>query len=96
MLEIEPKCLAKVNTKDPTFTNEGYIIPCCECEPPPIRAEFVFRGFYNKELHISNIYGDFDKIFNSEQWIKFRHQLFDDPENAPKICQEYCKKNEKK
>lgn len=93
MNEIAPKCLTKKNAKFPSFTNEGFIIPCCECEPPSIKQEFINRGFYDPELHISQITNNnLGKIFLSEQWTKFRKDLFDDPENAPRICKEFCRK----
>ena len=71
---------------------------CCECDPPGSRSCFEERGFFDKELHISNIKKreDFAKIFDSKQWKKFRSTLFEDPKNAPYICQVFCKKSKQK
>jgi len=96
---IDPDCLRQGNQrKDPHFGNDGYFLPCCECDPPGSRSCFEERGFFDKELHISNIKKreDFAKIFDSKAWKKFRSTLFEDPKNAPYICQVFCKKSKQK
>ena len=46
---------------------------CCECVPSGSRSCFEERGFFDKELHISNIKKreDFAKIFDSKGWKNF-------------------------
>lgn len=97
--EIDPDCLrVGSKTKDPHFGNDGFVLPCCECDTPTTRPCFEERGFFDKELHITSIKKreDFAKIFDSKAWKKFRSTLFEDPKNAPIICQTFCKKSKQK
>lgn len=99
-MKIEPRCLAlgrnKQNngrTKQIQFSSYGYFLPCCECDTVVSREEFERLGFFDDNFHISKINNteDVKAILNSKQWKNFYKGLLDDPENSPKICQEFCK-----
>ena len=92
MVKINPDCLRIGRTKQIVFTNRGYFLPCCECDTNRHRSEFEARGFNDSSLHIDNFKSidDVSAVFNSDTWQKFYKGLFDNPENAPTICQEFC------
>ena len=71
------------------YTADGYLLPCCWCDAPSTRKDFVELGFYNKSLALSNNNSVID-IISSDVWKNFIDTIMHLPENAPRCCQEKC------
>jgi len=91
-VEINPDCLREHLTKDIMFNSMGYFIPCCEQDSRVAGMEAA--GFYQEKFHIDNLHTveDIKNVFMSDTWQDFYRGLVDDAENAPKKCQEFCRK----
>lgn len=85
--KINPQCL--LTTKSLAITNEGIVLPCCECDSPHRYSRSATPGFMNL-LKTSNI-DDFDSIedvISQPSWKRFQEDLLND--QAPEWCYEIC------
>jgi MoaA/NifB/PqqE/SkfB family radical SAM enzyme len=101
---FSPQCIN--GTKDGQYTsatsfgysNQGYVLPCCMCEP-----SFAFAGrkrlnkknltllqpLFNEKFNLSNV-DKIEDIIYSEEWLNLFNTLLTDPENAPGVCKRFC------
>jgi hypothetical protein len=90
-MKIIPKCLA-FNTKDnkgAAYTSDGFMLPCCWLDDPPVYRYIKVCGLKDKELLLSNN-ERLEDIFTSDQWENFFQTLLNDPENASYMCKKKC------
>lgn len=99
MLQIKPKCFpydkdgnfVRSSMKNcPAHTASGYLLPCCWLDRASVVAkDDELNGVRVPELHL-NTGITYKEIVESDNWKNFYKQLFEDPENAHKICKECC------
>ena len=90
-MKIQPKCLA-FNTRDnkgAAYTSDGFMLPCCWMDDPPVYRYVKACGLKDDELLLSNN-KSLDDIFTSDQWENFFQTLLHDPENASYMCKKKC------
>jgi hypothetical protein len=90
-MKIRPKCLQfhEVANKGAAYTSDGYMLPCCWLDDPPVYNYIVKAGLKDKELAVANN-KSLDDIFTSDQWENFFTTLIHDPENASYMCKKKC------
>ena len=71
------------------YTSDGYLLPCCWCDAPSTRKDFVDLGMYNEGLKLSNNESVIS-IISSNIWKKFINTIMLHPSDAPKCCREKC------
>jgi hypothetical protein len=98
---IKPECMPYIydengnqnyNTKlsqGIAYTADGYLLPCCWCDAPSTRKDFVELGFYNESLKLSNNKSVEDILYTGA-WKKFIKIIMHDSGNAPRCCREKC------
>ena len=90
-MKIIPKCLA-FDTKEhkgAAYTSDGFMLPCCWLDDPPVYRYIKECGLKDEELLLSNN-SCLDDIFTSDQWEKFFQILLTDPDNASYMCKKKC------
>jgi hypothetical protein len=90
-MKIKPKCLdflAKDN-KGAAYTSDGYMLPCCWLDDPPLYRYIKEVGLKNPELALENN-TSLEGIFGSDQWEKFFQTLFNEPEKTCYMCKKKC------
>jgi len=90
-MKIEPKCLA-FNSRDPkgaAYTSDGFMLPCCWMDDPPVYRYVVEAGLKDPELALENN-EKLEDIFTSDQWENFFQTLLNDPDNASYMCKRKC------
>jgi hypothetical protein len=90
-MKIEPKCL-KFNTKEnkgAAYTSDGFMLPCCWIDDPPVYRYVKECGLKDPELALSNN-ERLEDIFTSNQWENFFQTLINNPENASYMCKKKC------
>lgn len=76
-------------TQGIAYTSDGYLLPCCWCDAPSTRKDFIDLGFYDNSLKLSkNV--SVDNILNSDNWNKFIDIIMHHPQNSPRCCREKC------
>jgi hypothetical protein len=90
-MKIRPKCLQfhEVANKGAAYTSDGYMLPCCWLDDPPVYDYIVKAGLKDTELAVANN-KSLDDIFTSDQWENFFTTLIHDPENASYMCKKKC------
>ena len=90
-MKIRPKCLQFHETlnKGAAYTSDGYMLPCCWLDDPPVYNYIVNAGLKDKELAVANN-ESLDDIFTSDQWENFFTTLLHDPKNASYMCKKKC------
>lgn len=84
---IYPKCLNQKQSA--AYTSDGFMLPCCWLDDPPV-AEYVKDcGLKDPELLVSNNKNIKD-IFTSDQWELFFYNLLKNPKNASVNCKIKC------
>ena len=76
-------------TKSIAYTSDGYLLPCCWCDAPSTRKDFIELGFYDERLKLSNNKSVLD-IISVNIWGEFIKTIMHDPANAPRCCRERC------
>ena len=71
------------------YTTDGYLLPCCWCDAPSTRKDFVELGFYNESLKLKNN-KSVEDILYTDAWKKFIKIIMQDSANAPRCCREKC------
>jgi len=90
-MKIEPKCLAfgKKDNKGAAYTSDGFMLPCCWLDDPPVYRYVKEAGLKDPDLALEN--NDcLEDIFTSEQWEKFFQKLFDEPDKCSYMCKQKC------
>ena len=90
-MKIRAKCLA-FNAKDnkgAAYTSDGYMLPCCWLDDPPVHRYVVDAGLKDDELLLSKN-EKLEDIFRSDQWENFFQTLLKKPECASYMCKKKC------
>lgn len=90
-MKIDPKCLKfheNVN-KGAAYTSDGFMLPCCWMDDPPVHRYIVEAGLKDEELAVANN-NSLNEIFTSDQWENFFTTLLYTPENASYMCKKKC------
>jgi hypothetical protein len=90
-MKIEPKCLAfgKKDNKGAAYTSDGFMLPCCWMDDPPVYRYVKACGLKDDELLLSNN-NSLEDIFKSEQWENFFQTLINRPQDASYMCKKKC------
>jgi hypothetical protein len=86
-MKINPKCLYELQPA--AYTSDGYMLPCCWMDDPPVYRYIKECGLKDEELLLSNN-DRLDDIFTSDQWENFFNTLLNDPDNASYMCKKKC------
>jgi len=90
-MKIDPKCL-KFNSpknKGAAYTSDGFLLPCCWIDDPPVYRYLLEMGMKDPELALEN--NDcLEDIFTSDQWENFFQKLFNDPDRCSFMCKKKC------
>lgn len=90
-MKIEPKCLnfePRYN-KGAAYTSDGFMLPCCWLDDPPVFNYISLMGLKDEELAVSNV-DKLDEIFTSDQWENFFQILLNKPQQASYMCKKKC------
>lgn len=90
-MKIEPKCL-KFDSRDnkgAAYTSDGFMLPCCWLDDPPVYRYVKQCGLKDEELLLSNN-RRLEDIFTSDQWENFFQTLLNNPKNASYMCKKKC------
>ena len=90
-MKIEPKCLNFEfgQNKGAAYTSDGYMLPCCWLDDPPVYNYIMLMGLKDEELAVSNV-EKLEDIFLSDQWENFFQVLLHEPQNASYMCKKKC------
>jgi len=90
-MKIIPKCLQfhESANKGAAYTSDGFMLPCCWLDDPPVHDYIVKCGLKDKELAVANNESLYN-IFTSDQWEKFFNTILYDPINASYMCKKKC------
>lgn len=90
-MKIKPKCLNFLDSKNKgaAYTSDGYMLPCCWMDDPPVHPYITRAGLKDPELAVANN-KNLEDIFSSEQWEQFFTTLIHNPENASYMCKKKC------
>lgn len=90
-MKIVPKCLAfdSRDVKGAAYTSDGFMLPCCWLDDPPVHRYIVEIGLKDPELALANN-TCLENIFGSDQWENFFQILLNNPENASYMCKKKC------
>ena len=90
-MKIEPKCLAvgARDNKGAAYTSDGYMLPCCWLDDPPVYRHVKACGLKDEELLLSNN-DKLEDIFTSDRWENFFQMLLTTPEKASYMCKKKC------
>jgi len=90
-MKIKPKCLS-FGTKDnkgAAYTSDGFMLPCCWMDDPPVYRYVKECGLKDEDLLLSKN-DSLEDIFQSDQWENFFQTLLNSPENASYMCKKKC------
>jgi len=90
-MKIEPKCL-KFDTRDnkgAAYTSDGFMLPCCWMDDPPVYRYIKACGLKDPELALAKN-DRLEDIFTSDQWENFFQNLLNNPEGASYMCKKKC------
>jgi len=90
-MKIDPKCLKfhEKHNKGAAYTSDGFMLPCCWMDDPPVYDHIVKCGLKDPELAVANN-EKLEDIFRSDQWENFFTTLLYDPMNASYMCKKKC------
>ena len=90
-MKIKPKCLnyRSQDNKGAAYTSDGYMLPCCWLDDPPVYRYVKLSGLKDEELLLSRN-ERLEDIFASDQWENFFQTLLNNPENASYMCKKKC------
>jgi hypothetical protein len=89
-MKIEPKCLtAAKGGKGAAYTSDGFMLPCCWMDDPPVYDYVVNMGLKDPKLALKNNKSLTD-IFTSEEWENFFQIIVNKPEEASYMCKKKC------
>lgn len=90
-MKIDPKCLKHIprENKGAAYTSDGYMLPCCWLDDPPVHRYIVEAGLKDEELAVANN-DKLEDIFTSDQWENFFQTLIHNPEKSSYMCKKKC------
>lgn len=90
-MHIKPKCLQfhENLNKGAAYTSDGFMLPCCWLDDPPVYEYIKKAGLKDEELAVRNN-ESLEDIFTSDQWENFFTTILHDPENASYMCKKKC------
>ena len=90
-MKIRPKCLAfgAKDNKGAAYTSDGYMLPCCWLDDPPVHRYVVDAGLKDDKLLLSKN-EKLEDIFRSDEWENFFQTLLKKPECASYMCKKKC------
>lgn len=90
-MRIEPRCLSfeRRKNKGAAYTSDGYMLPCCWLDDPPVYRYIKEVGLKDLELAVENN-DKLEDIFTSNQWENFFQTLLNEPEKACYMCKKKC------
>jgi hypothetical protein len=90
-MKINPKCLnyTSNDNKGAAYTSDGFMLPCCWLDDPPVYRYVKQCGLKDEKLLLSNN-ERLEDIFTSDQWENFFQTLLTNPENASYMCKKKC------
>jgi len=89
-MKIDPKCLKFSNdNKGAAYTSDGFMLPCCWMDDPPVYRYIKECGLKDPELALANN-NCLEDIFTSDQWENFFQTLLNCPEKASYMCKKKC------
>ena len=90
-MKIEPKCLAfnSRDNKGAAYTSDGFMLPCCWMDDPPVHRYVVESGLKDPEQALANN-TRLEDIFGSDQWENFFQTLVNEPEKTSYMCKKKC------
>ena len=98
MMKIQPRCLSFLFSesspyndisKGAAYTSDGYMLPCCWLDDPPVYRYIKACGLKDPELAVANN-KCLEDIYTSEQWENFFQTLLYQPDLAPYMCKKKC------
>lgn len=90
-MKIDPKCL-KFDSRDnkgAAYTSDGFMLPCCWMDDPPVHNFIVKAGLKDPELAVANN-ERLEDIFSSDQWEQFFQNLINEPDKCSYMCKKKC------
>lgn len=90
-MKINAKCL-KFNIleqKGAAYTSDGYMLPCCWLDDPPVHNFVKKMGLKDPELALENN-EKLEDIFGSQQWENFFQLLLNEPDKCSYMCKKKC------
>ena len=96
--KLNPKCIP---TKEQKFgeiqtlghSAQGFILPCCWMDTPPLQRSKGQEVFYQEKFKISNVDDIKKDILESKEWVQFYMMLQQAPNRAPEVCYINCGKD---
>tara|TARA_B100000925_G_scaffold37833_1_gene24798 strand:+ start:41 stop:400 length:360 start_codon:yes stop_codon:yes gene_type:complete len=90
-MKIDPKCLKHIprENKGAAYTSDGYMLPCCWLDDPPVYRYVKSCGLKDPELAVENN-TKLEDIFTSDQWENFFQILLHNPEKSSYMCKKKC------
>ena len=96
--ELRPKCIPSKErkigeTQGLGHSAQGFILPCCWMDTPPMQRDKKQEIFYQEKFKISNVDDIKKDILESKEWVEFYLMLQQHPDQAPKVCYKNCGKD---
>jgi len=90
-MKIRAKCLAfdSRDKKGAAYTSDGYMLPCCWLDDPPVHRYVMESGLKDPKLALENN-DNLEQIFGSDAWENFFQKLVNDPDNCSYMCKKKC------
>ena len=90
-MKIRAKCLAfgTRDNKGAAYTSDGFMLPCCWLDDPPVHRYLKKSGLKNPKLSVENN-DNLEQIFGSDAWENFFQKLVNDPDNCSYMCKKKC------
>ena len=90
-MKIKPKCLDFLarDNKGAAYTSDGYMLPCCWLDEPPLYRYIKKAGLKDPELALENN-TCLEDIFGSDQWENFFQTILNKPEKTCYMCKKKC------
>jgi len=77
------------DNKGAAYTSDGFMLPCCWMDDPPVHRYVVEAGLKDPELAVEKN-ECLEDIFASDQWENFFQTLLHDPINTSYMCKKKC------
>ncbi len=93
--KLRPKCIPSEEhkigeTQGLGHSAQGYILPCCWMDTPPLQRSKGQEVFYQEKFKISNVDDIKKDILESKEWVEFYLMLQQAPNRAPEVCYKNC------
>lgn len=89
-MKINPKCLSQErDRKGAAYTSDGFMLPCCWLDDPPVYDYVVKCGLKDPKLALANN-DSLEQIYTSDEWENFFQIIVHNPEKASYMCKKKC------